>query len=219
MGKQILISIVLAIVTNFSANAQDVAIDMRYNVLKSEPTRDYFNWSIGDKKIHDAYDAITGASKTQSTKEFDAVRYDATTTRRYTIPVGIRHLLLFPVSSRQYTDNFHLTVHEEGQKLVIRFIVYGTVYQINTDDKKQIDIRNDCFRLEEITVAKSLSSALRPQYVLPGGDPANMASIDWSKIQLRPDIAPANASHKYNGILTIGYNEGILTVKGTLVLQ
>jgi hypothetical protein len=120
------------------------------------------------------------------------------------------------VSSRQYTDNFHLTVHEEGQKLVIRFIVYGTVYQIRTDDKKQIDIKTACSALEGITIANSLSSTLRPQYVIPGGNPANMASIDWSKIQLRPDIAPAKASRKYNGILTVEYNGGILTVKGTL---
>jgi hypothetical protein len=216
MKKLFFISIILVIIACVSAIAQEVSLDMRYNVLRSEPSKDYFNWSLSNKNIKDSYDAITGASSMRSTREFDDVRYDSMTTRRYTIPVALRHLLLFPVTSRRYTDNFHLTVYEEGQKLVIRFIVYGTVYQIRTDDKKQVDIRNACSLAQNITVSNTLSSQLRPQYVKTGTDPTNMTSIDWNKITLVPDVAVINASRKYNGILTMGYNNGILTVQGTL---
>jgi hypothetical protein len=203
----------------FYAFAQNVTIDMRYNVIQSEPSRDYFNWSIGNKGIKDSYDAITGASAARSTREFDAVRYDTMTNRRYTMSRGIRHLLLFPVASRRYTDNFYLTVENVGKKLIIRFIVYGTVYQIQTDDNKKIDISNSCFLAENITESNSLVSAIRPQYVKTGANPNNMNALDWNKINLVPDIAVSNASRKYSGILTADYNNGVLTVNGILTLR
>lgn len=103
-------------------------------MLRFEPSKDYFKRSNRDERIHDHYDTVSSASARQSTGEFDTVRFDGPTSRWFTLPRGIRHLMLFPISSRQYTDNFHLTVLEEGKKLVIRIIVYGTVYQITTDD-------------------------------------------------------------------------------------
>jgi hypothetical protein len=142
------------------------------------------------------------------------------TTRRYTIPVGLRQLLLFPICPTRYTDLFHLTVLEEGQKLVIRFILDGTLYQMRTDDKKQIDIRNACSKAEGITVTNALAPVnLKPEYILSGGRSTDWNSLDWSKIQWRPDTAEANASRKYNGILTVGYVNGVLTVEGTLIPQ
>jgi hypothetical protein len=191
---------------------------MRYNVLKFEPARNYLNWSIGDKSIRDSYDARTGASIAHSTRELDAFRYDSN--RRYTIPVGLRQLLLFPICPTRYTDMFHLTVLEEGQKLVIRFILDGALYQMRTDDKKQIDIRNACFKAEGITVTNALVPVnLKPEYILPGGTATDWNALDWSKIQWRPDTAEANASRKYNGIVTAGYADGVLTLKGTLLPQ
>jgi len=209
---------IVSLCLGFSAFAQNVTIDMRYNVIQSEPSRDYFNWSIGSKGIKDSYDAITGASAARSTREFDAVRYDTMATRRYTMPRGIRHLLLFPVASRRYNDNFYLTVENVGRKLIIRFILYGTVYQIQTDDNKKIDISNSCFWAENITENNSLVSVLRPQYVKTGANPNNMNALDWSKINLVPDTAEVGASRKYSGILTAGYNNGVLTINGVLTL-
>jgi hypothetical protein len=211
-----LFCVVLFTLIGFSVYAQEVTIDMRYNVLRSEPSRDYFKWSIGNKYIDDAYDALTGASAFHSTREFNAVILDTLLSRRNTLPRGIRHLMLFPVASRQYTNNFYLTVQEEGQKLIIRFIVYGTVYHIQTDDNKNIDIGNACFMAEKITVNSTLVSALRPQYVRPGADAKNMNAIDWNKINLIPDTAAPNASRKYSGTLTASYNNGILIIKGVL---
>jgi hypothetical protein len=216
--KNLLVFIMVSVI-GFSAYAQEITISMRYNVLRSEPSQDYFNWAIGNRRINDSYDALSGASTARSTREFDTVRYDTLSTRRYTLPRGIRHLLLFPVASRQYTDNFNLTVHEEGQKLIIRFIVYGTVYQIQTDDDKKIDIRTGCSIAEGITESNSLVSPLRTRYVKPGADPGNINSIDWNKINWVPDTAVSNASRKYNGVLTAGYTNGILTLNGVLRIQ
>jgi uncharacterized protein YajQ (UPF0234 family) len=134
------------------------------------------------------------------------------------MPRGIRHLLLFPVASRRYNDNFYLTVENVGRKLIIRFILYGTVYQIQTDDNKKIDISNSCFWAENITESNSLVSILRTQYVKTGANPNNMNALDWSKINLVPDVAEVDASRKYSGILTADYNNGVLTIKGVLIL-
>ena len=203
----------------FAAYAQDVTVDMRYNVLTSEPSRDYLNWSTGNRRIHDTYDALSGASAARSTREFDAVRFDTPSSRRYTLPRGIRHLLLFPVSSRRYTNNFHLTVAENGGKLIIRFMVYGTVYQIQTDAGKKIDITTACFLAEGITQSNSLTSPLRSQYVKSGGNPGDMTSLDWDKVALVPDTADPGAIRIYRGTLTAGYANGILTVQGVLKVE
>jgi hypothetical protein len=125
---------------------------------------------------------------------------------------------LFPIASRRTTDDFHLTVQEEGQKLRIRFIVYGTVYQIQTDDDKKIDLRTGCFLAENITERNSLVSPLRARYVKPGGNANDMNALDWDKINLVPDTAAPNASRKCTGLLTAGYSNGVLTIKGVLTL-
>jgi hypothetical protein len=142
----------------FALFAQDVTIDMRYNALQPEPSRDYFNWTVGNRRIQDSYDAVTGASRARSTREFDAGWYDAPAARRYTLPHGLRHLMLFPVASPQYRDNFHLSVQEEGRRLRIRFIVYGTVYQILSDETNRIDMSAGCFLAENITERYALVS-------------------------------------------------------------
>jgi hypothetical protein len=200
----------------FALFAQDVTIDMRYHVLRPEPSRDYFNWTFGNRRIQDSYDALSGASAARSTREFDTVWYDAQASRRYTLPHGLRHLMLFPVASQRYTDNFHLTVQEEGQRLRIRFMVYGTVYQILTDENKRIDMSAGCFLAENITERYALVSPLRARYVKPGGSAGDMNALDWEKVNFIPDTADPDASRKYAGDLTAGYANGVLTVKGVL---
>jgi hypothetical protein len=203
-----------------SVTAQEAVIDMQYNILSFEPAKNYLNWSMGSKNVKDSYDVRTGASAVGSTRELDAVRYDSMATKRYTIPVGLRQLLLFPICPTRYTDLFHLTVIEEGQKLVIRFILDGTLYQIRTDDRKRIDIKTAFSKAEGITVTNALVPVnLKPEYIRPGGSAADWNAIDWSKIQWRPDTAQANASRKYNGIITVGYASGVLTLEGTLIPQ
>ena len=220
MKKLFFFGIVLLWETAFAVTAQDVSLDFRYNVLRFEPARNYLTWSSGGKTIQDAYDARTGASVAHSTRELDAIRYDSVAARRYAIPVGLRQLLLFPVCPPRYTDLFHITVLEEGQKLVIRFILDGTLYQIRTDDRKQIDIRNAFSKAEGITVTNALAPVnLKPEYIRSGGKATDWNALDWSKVQWRPDTAESNASRTYNGVLTAGYANGVLTLKGTLTAQ
>ena len=76
-----------------SVFAQEVTIDMRYKVVQSEPSRDYFNWSVGNRRVNDSYDVVTGASVARSTREFDVVRYDSMTSHRHTMHIGFRQLL------------------------------------------------------------------------------------------------------------------------------
>jgi hypothetical protein len=205
--------------TTLALFAQEVVIDMRYNVLRAEPSRDYFNWVSSNRRIQDSYDAVTGASVARSTQEFDSIRFDTPASRKYTLPRGIRHLLLFPVASRRYTNNFYLTVKEDAEKLIIRFMVYGTIYQIQTDDNKKIDIATACFLAEGITQSNALVSPLKPQYVKSSGNPNDMNSLDWNKVRLVPDTADPGASRTYRGTLTAGYADGVLTIKGILPAQ
>jgi hypothetical protein len=95
----------------FSGFAEDVTIDIRYNVLRPEPSPSYFNWSFGSRSIHDSYDAVTGTSVARSTREFEMVRYNSMKNRWYTMPIGFRQLLLFPISTRRWKDTFNLPVY------------------------------------------------------------------------------------------------------------
>jgi hypothetical protein len=208
----------LFFVAAFTLFAQNLAIDMRYNVLRPEPSRNYFNWAVGNRRIEDSYDAVTGASAAHSTREFNSIWLDSMTSRRYTLPAGIRHLLLFPIAPQQTTDKFHLSVQEVGQKLLIRFIVYGTVFQIQTKEDKKIDIRSACFQAENITEKHAPVSPLRARYVKPGGNANDIHALDWDKIDFVPDTAAPGASRKYTGVLTAAYADGVLTIKGVLTL-
>jgi hypothetical protein len=208
--------VIIFAISACSAISQEIAVDMRYSVLHPEPSADYLKWSIGSKRMNDYYDAITGASVAKSTSEFDTVRYDSMSTRRYTIPRAIRHILLFPLSSRAYTSNFNLTVKEEGKHLVILFIVDGVAYKILTDDKKKINIDNACFLAKDITESNTLPSTIKQEYVKTGSDPTIISSLDWNKIPFVPDTAAFNASRKYSGILSAGYKKGVLTINGVL---
>jgi hypothetical protein len=53
MKKSFFIGILLVFAGSFSVTAQEVNIDVRYNVLRPEPTMDYLNWSIGGQSIEE----------------------------------------------------------------------------------------------------------------------------------------------------------------------
>jgi hypothetical protein len=217
MKGSFFISSILVFAISIFAQAQEVAIDFRYNVHQYEPSKNYFNWLIGSRNIRDSLDATSGASRARSTSQFDAIRYDSN--GRYTIPVGLRQLLLFAVSPERYFINWPITVQEEDQKLVIRFFIRGTLYEIRTDDKKQFDVQNSFFKAPDIGENGSTYSpfVIRPQYILPGGNERDMNSLDFGKVRWTPDIADTGASRKYKGVLTAGYVKGILTITGRLI--
>ncbi|AEE17310.1 hypothetical protein [Treponema brennaborense] len=213
--KLILACAAVLIGSVFAATAQKVTIDLRFNAL-AEDSANYFNWAADGKAVKDGYDAATGASKAQSTTAFNAVRYDSETSKKAAIPAGLRSLVLYPVADRGTAEYDAFTVIENGKQLTIRFVHRGTAYQIVTDAKGKIDMGSSFSMAGGLADNVAGKFIIKADYLKDGGDAANMADLDWSKVTLAADTAAADASRSFTGTLTAAYKKGILTVKGSL---
>lgn len=213
-SKFIIAALVLAVAASLAV-AQKVSIDFRFNTEAAD-AKNHFNWSADGKTVKDGFDAATGASKAQSTTAFNVVRYDNETTKKNAIPAGLRALVLYPVASWDTAVADAFTVTENKKQLVIRFVHRGTAYQITTDSKGKIDT-GDSFQIAT-GIADNIGGKfmIKDEFLKAGGDKANMADLDWSKIRLIDDEAAEDATVDYDGELSASLKKGILTVKGNL---
>lgn len=213
-SKFIIAALVLAAVASLAV-AQKVSIDFRFNTEAAD-AKNHFNWSADGKTVKDGFDAATGASKAQSTTAFNVVRYDNETTKKNAIPAGLRALVLYPVASWDTAVADAFTVTENKKQLVIRFVHRGTAYQITTDSKGKIDT-GDSFQIAT-GIADNIGGKfmIKDEFLKDGGDKANMADLDWSKIRLIDDEAAEDATVDYDGELSASLKKGILTIKGNL---
>ena len=213
-SKFIIAALVLAAAASLAV-AQKVSIDFRFNTEAAD-AKNHFNWSADGKTVKDGFDAATGASKAQSTTAFNVVRYDNETTKKNAIPAGLRALVLYPVASWDTAVADAFTVTENKKQLVIRFVHRGTAYQITTDSKGKIDT-GDSFQIAT-GIADNIGGKfmIKDEFLKDGGDKANMADLDWSKIRLIDDEAAEDATVDYDGELSASLKKGILTVKGNL---
>jgi hypothetical protein len=199
----------------FPVAAQKASIDYRFNTVKDD-AKNYVTWSADGKTYKDSFDAKTGASKAQSTKNFNAVRFDTTGKAKAT-PAGLRSLILYPVASRATAEGDAFTVSEEGQKIVISFVHRGTAYRITTDAAGTIDMAKSFETAAGLADNIAGTFTVKADYLKSGGNNTKMSDIDWSKVTFSPDIADAAAAYKYSGTLKAEYGkDGILTIKGSL---
>jgi hypothetical protein len=194
MNRKIAVLAVLVLLMSAaSLFAQNVTIDYRMNIRAADAAGNYFKWSFGNININDAFDTATGASKMQSTAQFDAVRYDSAAARQAAIPGGLRSLLLFPVADWNTAVSDSLQVGVNGKQVIIRYVHRGNAYEFRTDTNGKLNILTGC------KVASGV------------GD-----NVDWTKIRLTNDTYSPSASRYYEGMLDLAYTNGILTIKGTL---
>lgn len=213
-AKFLIAALVLVAAAGMAA-AQKVSIDFRFNTEAAD-AKNRLNWSAAGKSVKDGFDAATGASRAQSTTGFNVVRYDSDATKRKAIPAGLRSLVLYPVASWDTATGDAFTVTANGRQLVIRFVHRGTAYQITTDSKGRIDT-GASFKIAT-GVAENVGGKfmVKDEYLKAGGDKANMADLDWSKISLVDDEASDDATISYDGELKAELKKGILTIKGKL---
>ncbi len=216
--KKIKFSLVMAVLlctSLWAVGAQKVTIDFRFNVLRPDSSN-YLNWVSDGMVVKDGYDASSGASKKNSTALLDSVRYDSPDTKNPAIPVGLRCLLLFPLGNYSYAQEDALRVAQNKRQLTIRFVHRGTAYQITSDSKGKINM-DDSFSMAH-GVAENIGGRfyVKDEYLVPGGNKANMSDVDWSKLSLVPDTVSEFAQRKFVGSLNANYKNGILSMKGNL---
>jgi len=129
----------------------------------------------------------------------------------------LRNLLLFPVSSFEVPTADAFTVVSDKNGIVVRFVHYGTAYQLTTDAKGNFDLTTGAKVAKQICENVGGAFVLKPEFVKAGGDVKKMADLDWSKLTLVADARDPAATRWYEGKLAFGYKDGVLTVKGNLV--
>lgn len=205
---------VLFVAATFGAAAQKAKIDMKYKV-GTDDAANYINWSADGTTVKDGFDAASGASKANSTKKFDIVRFDATG-KKQAVPGGFRALMLFPVATSAVAKGDNMTVTAEGKKVTITFIHRGTAYKITSDEKGNIDMATSFQKAAGLADNVGGKFVLKDEFLKEGGDNTNMASLDWSKVTLAADTADADAGYTYTGSLKAEYKDGVLTLNGSL---
>ena len=196
--------------------AQNVTIDARFGIDGPNPSN-YFNWSQGNKTVKDKFDATTGASFAGSTALFNAVRYDAQTTRKAAIPVALRGFVLYPVSDFETATADAFTVSASGKALVVRFVHRGIAYEIATDKNGKFDVLSGAKSAKGLADNVGGEFVLKKEFLKTGGDPTKMADLDWTKIPLVLDAKDPLASRWFEGSLNFTLEKNVLIMKGTLI--
>src|SRR5574344_2532784 len=159
---------VLFVAATFGAAAQKAKIDMKYKV-GTDDAANYINWSADGTSVKDGFDAASGASKANTTKKFDVVRYDATG-KKQAVPAGLRALVLFPVATSAVALGDNFTVTTEGKKVTITFIHRGTAYVITSDDKGNIDMATSFKKAAGLADNVGGKFTLKNDFLLAGKD-------------------------------------------------
>lgn len=194
--------------------AQDFTVDFRTNILAAD-TGNYLTWTLGSHKVTDKLDAATGASVAKSTEELNAVRYDTATTKKATMPGGLRSLFLFAMGP-EYVKSDNLTATVNGKQVTVTYVHRGTVYKFVTDKDGNLDVLTGVTKASVGAQNADKVFELKPEFVKKGGNKLNMADLDISKAKFGPDVKAADASRWYEGKLAFAYDKGVLTVKGNL---
>lgn len=223
-SKKVVIAAALLAAMVFAASArgssdqgtseQSAKIDYRFNAIRDDG-ENYFNWSADGDTVQDSFDAASGASKAQSTTKFNVVRYDETGQKK-AIPGGLRGLVLYPVSPRSTADTDAFTVETQGNQITISFVHRNFAYRIVTDTNGRLNLSDGDFQMATVCDNVGGKFVLKDEYVKAGGDKANMADADWSKIPLAADRADSDAGYRYDGTLTLKYSNDVLTMTGNL---
>ncbi|MEE3313487.1 MAG: hypothetical protein VZR56_04935 [Treponema sp.] len=116
-----------------------LSIDFSLRISEGHPVaseENYFRWkdSSGDS-AKDSLDAITGASKSASTKRFDSIMYANPGDKNNLFPQSLRNLFLYAVTSQDFMDKDDFLIESDQGKITIQFRHRGSAYKIVTDEK------------------------------------------------------------------------------------
>lgn len=116
-----------------------LSIDFSLRISEGHPIaseENYFRWkdSSGDS-AKDSLDAISGASKSASTKRFDSIMYANPGDTKNLFPKSLRNLFLYAVTSQDFMDKDDFLIESDQGKIKIQFRHRGSAYKIVTDEK------------------------------------------------------------------------------------
>lgn len=130
----VIIGLVVALgATAAGAPAADLTIDYQLNAVAADDAGNYLTFAGKPASVtKDAFDAVSGASKANSTELFTVYRLDPKGGKL--LPGGLRGLFLYPVAGdKTRTDDNLSVVKAADGTITIQSVHRGTAYQIVTD--------------------------------------------------------------------------------------
>ncbi|MCL2804363.1 MAG: hypothetical protein FWD26_00285 [Treponema sp.] len=222
-----------------STDLQTLSFEFRFNLLEDDPANNYFAWTLErtgangarEKRVvkdtldparttvpQGLVDMQTGASVFLSTFEFNRARNDIH--GRSVFPGSLRGLLLFAVSPWSYVIDEDLRVEKDGKKLTFFWTHHATSHMLWTDENGKIDLSSCSATLTTCDRAAPGIIRVKPEFLKDGADASNRASIDWEKVIPNMNTSSlASTDFHYTGKTTAEYNNGIILIKGDLVLE
>ncbi|MGP1602179.1 hypothetical protein [Treponema sp.] len=201
-----------------AADAENVRIDYKMNVVQEAYSGNYFSWAVGkNEAVKDMFDAASGASAKGSTKAFNSIRYaEPAADKKAAMPTGLRGLFLYPVAAWDVAAFDNLQVSTNGGIITVRFVHRGNAYELTTDKKGNFDILTGAKIARKVGDNNMNVFTVKPEYLKEGGDPAKMSDLDWSKITLEQDTFNPEAAYHYEGNLKFAFKNNILSISGIM---
>jgi hypothetical protein len=114
-------------------SAADLVIDYQMNVAAADDANNYLSFTGKPASVKkDQFDAVTGASKLESTALFNVYRYDVQGGKA--LPGGMRSLLLYPVAGDPTRLDDALAVTKDSTGVItVRYVHRGVAYELVTD--------------------------------------------------------------------------------------
>lgn len=233
MKRKIALLVALSLfVSAFGLFAADLSIDMQVNVTAKDYANNYLTFTGAPVKVaKDQFvpgpDAVSGASKLESTSLFNIYRFDIFGGKL--LPGGLRSFLLYPVADDGTRTGDNLTVSKDASGVItVRFIHRGTAYEFSTDAKGQLALPTTAVKTRVIgtTDNKTISTDFSSD--------GTVAKVDWKKVwdasivdgkqvgsstvktgKIGSDVATSNV-YVWSGILQFTFDGKILKVTGDL---
>jgi len=218
---------------------QTLSFEFRLNLLEEDYANNYFAWTLermgpnGARErrvVRDTLDPArttvpqglvdtqTGASVFLSTSEFNRARNDIN--GRSVFPGSLRGFLLFAVSPWSYVVDEDLRVVQDGKKLTFFWTHHATSHMLWTDENGVIDLNNCSASLSTCDRLSPGVIRVKPEFLKDGADDSHRSGIDWDKVIPNMNRGSlASTDFHYTGKTTAEFNNGIIIIKGDLILE
>jgi len=212
--------------------AQDLKIDYQFNTAAGD-TNNYFTFTGPIRYMEankDQLDAVTGASKLNSTTIFHAYKYDVK--GKSTIQDSLRGLFLFPMSPFTQAQGDNLTVSKATNgAITIQYVHRGTAYGIITDNTGKILLTSDTIKKRKIGFIKGTDpQVIHTDFSADG----TAAKINWKNVwsskiasgkeikagvadktgDIIDDVPATDAFYMWDGSLQATFEKNILKITG-----
>jgi len=196
-----------------------LVIDYQLNVTGPDAAN-YFSFTgphqygrAGGNKMNvnrDSFDAVTGASRYQTTAIF-SIAYQNDIAQRTAFPEGVRNLFLFAVAPDTIRKDDNLTVTKAANGVItVQYVHRGIAYRITTDVQGRLTFPKGSYQYRQVGTITGEG----PQFIARDfSSNGEAAQIDWAKVwnaSVQPGRPIQNLS-RTNGAVPAGITTGAIT--------